>query len=205
MAARLPARSHALLLSLGQLAADIRASGVARLERLREANPRPDQQRLDGRHRDPKRARHIRVRHPRHLSHEQRRTLLLGQTPDVDHQASERLASLGLGDRITVGYLIVSLQKLEARQWPPQLVDAAVMGHAVEPRPQRDVAVAGAQTRVGADENVLERVLDIGCAAGQHLAHVRQQARAVAVVDDAEGLLVALPEQRHELLVGAET
>src|SRR5205085_8063543 len=39
----------------------------------------------------------------------------------------------------------------------------------------------------------------------QHLARVGEQPLPVAVVDDPEGVVVAGPEQRHELLVGAET
>jgi hypothetical protein len=39
---------------------------------------------------------------------------------------------------------------------------------------------------------------------GEHLSHVRQQPSAVAVMDDPEGVLVAVPEQPNKLLVRAE-
>jgi hypothetical protein len=38
----------------------------------------------------------------------------------------------------------------------------------------------------------------------QHLARVGEQALPVAVVDNAERLVMTRPEQRDELLVGAE-
>jgi hypothetical protein len=48
--ARHPAWPHALLVSFGQLMTDFDTSGVSCLERLREADPCSDQQRLDGGH-----------------------------------------------------------------------------------------------------------------------------------------------------------
>ena len=57
---------------------------------------------------------------------------------------------------------------------------------------------------VGAHEDVLQRVLGVGPRAGEHLARVGEQPRAVAVVDDAEGLVVAGAEEGDELLVGAQ-
>ena len=78
------------------------------------------------------------------------------------------------------------------------------MRDAVEPRAQRHLAVVGAQRAVGAHEDVLQRVLGVLARAGQHLAHVGEQPLAVAVVDDAERLVVAGAEQRHQLLVGAQ-
>jgi hypothetical protein len=74
----------------------------------------------------------------------------------------------------------------------------------VEPRAQRELAVVGAQTGVGADEDLLNGVLSVLGRAGQHLARVREQPLAVAVVDHPEGILVAGSEKRHELLVGPD-
>jgi hypothetical protein len=51
----------------------------------------------------------------------------------------------------------------------------------------------------------LEGILYLGRSARQHLPRVRQQARTVAVMNDAEGLLVTLAEERDELLVRAQT
>ena len=88
---------------------------------------------------------------------------------------------------------------------PAQLVDAAVVGDAVEPGAHVHRAVVGAQGAVGAHEHVLQHVLGVLARAGrEHLAHVGEQPLAVAVVDDAERLVVAGAEQRDELLVGAQ-
>src|SRR5205814_9054119 len=57
---------------------------------------------------------------------------------------------------------------------------------------------------VGAQEDVLERVLGVGPRSRQHLAHVGEQPLAVAVVDDPVRLVVTSPEQRHQLLVGPQ-
>ena len=65
--------------------------------------------------------------------------------------------------------------------------------------------VVAAQRAVRAHEHVLERVLRVAVRAAQHLAGVGEQAGAVAVVDGAERVVGAVAEQRHELLVGAQT
>ena len=77
------------------------------------------------------------------------------------------------------------------------------MRDAVEPRAHGDVALAGAQRAVGAQEDVLHDVLGLGVPA-QHVAHVGEQAVVVAVVDEAEGVLAAGSEEREQLLVGAQ-
>ena len=64
------------------------------------------------------------------------------------------------------------------------------------------MALVGAQGAVGAHEHVLQHVLGVltrTCA--QHLAHVREQPLAITVVDRAERLVAAGPEQREQLLV----
>jgi hypothetical protein len=60
-------------------------------------------------------------------------------------------------------------QHAARRTGPPELVDAAVVGDPVEPRPQRELAAVGAQARVRADEDVLERILGVLRRPGQHL------------------------------------
>jgi hypothetical protein len=200
-----PARPDALLVGLDQLAADFRASGIAGLDRLRKPDPCPYQERLDGRHRNVERIRNVRVRHAGHLAHQQCRALLLGQATDVGDQPPERFPSLGLGGRIAVGDVVADGEQVRERLRAPQLIDAAVVRDPVEPWAERHRPVAGAKTGVRAHEHVLERILDVGSAPGQHLTHVSQQSRAVAIVDDAEGLLVALTEQRDQLLVRAQS
>ncbi len=48
----------------------------------------------------PRAAGHVGVGHPAQLAHEQRRALLIGQSADVGDQPPERLALVGLGDRV---------------------------------------------------------------------------------------------------------
>ena len=75
------------------------------------------------------------------------------------------------------------------------------MGDPVEPGAQQDRTIARAQCAVSAQEDVLEGVLGVAVGAAQHLARVGEQAAAVAVVDDAEGVVGAGAKQRHELFV----
>ena len=66
------------------------------------------------------------------------------------------------------------------------------------------LAVAGAQTGVGAKEHVLQGVLRI-LTSGKHLPRVREQPPSVPVVDRPERLVLAGPEHRDELLVGPQS
>jgi hypothetical protein len=74
----------------------------------------------------------------------------------------------------------------------------------VQPRTQQKLPVADAQRPVRAHEYVLERIVYIGAVARQHLAHVGEQPRPVAIVDNAERVVVPRPKQRHELGVRAQ-
>ena len=85
-----------------------------------------------------------------------------------------------------------------------ELIDAAVVGDAVQPRSQRELAITGPQARICADEDVLQRVLGVVPGTGQHLARVGKQALAIAIVDDLERLIVTGPEQFDQLLVRAQ-
>jgi len=89
------------------------------------------------------------------------------------------------------------------RRGSAQLVDAAVVGHAVEPGAQGKLAVIGPQAGVGPHEDVLQGVLGI-LAARQHLARVGEQPLPIAVVDHPERVVVAGAEQGHELFVRAK-
>jgi hypothetical protein len=90
------------------------------------------------------------------------------------------------------------------RRRPAQLVDAAVVRHPEQPRPQRELAVAGPQPGVGTHEHVLEGVLGI-LAQRQHLPGVGEQALVVALVDDAKRVVVTGSEEGYQLLVGAKS
>ena len=127
---------------------------------------------------------------------------MLGQPPDVLHELGQVLAALGLLDRV-VQRLARDLEHVGRRRHrAPHVVDAAVVGDAVEPRAQVHVARVGPQRPVRAHEDVLQHVLGVlARRRAQHLTDVGEQPLAVAVVDDAEGLLATGPEEREQLLV----
>ena len=199
------AGTHAAVMGDYQLLADLRASRVTRFARLGEADPRAHEQRLDGGDRHAERAGDVGVRHPAEFAHQQRRALLLGQPPHVLDQPPQRFALLSLGNGV-VGASAEDPEHL-GRRWDrsTQLVHAAVVRNAVQPCAERQLTVRGAQARVSAHEDVLQRVLGVLPRARQHLPRVREQPLPVAVVDDAERLLVTVAEQRHELFVGAQS
>ena len=205
MPARAAGRLHAAVVGVEQIDADLGAVGVARLGGLDEPDPRAHEQRLDGRDGHVERGGEVGVRHAVDLAHQQRRALLLGQAADVGDQPAQVLAALGLLDRV-VQRLARDLEDLGGgRDRAAQVVDAAVVGDAVEPRAHVHLAVVGAQRAVGADEHVLQHVLGVLARAGaQHLAHVGEQPLAIAVVDRPERVVAAAPEQREQLLVRAQ-
>jgi hypothetical protein len=191
MPARAAARPDASIVREHKRLVDLDACGVARLRSLGEADPCADKQRLDRGDRDPDRRRHVRVRHPAKLAHQQSRALLIGEAADILDQPAQRLPLLGL-DRWVVDRSAEEAQHLGRRRHrAPQLVDAAVVGDPVEPCAQGQLAVVCPQADVRTDEDVLQRILGIGPRARKHLARVREQALLVAVVDRAERLLVA--------------
>src|SRR5205085_2962300 len=59
------------------------------------------------------------------------------------------------------------------------------------------------QAGVGAHEHVLEHVLGV-LTVREHLARIREQALAIAIVNGPEGLVVPGSEQGHQLFVGAQ-
>ena len=187
-----------------EVGADLDAGGVARLLGLDEADARAHQQRLDGGHRGVQGVGQLGVGEPVELAHEQGGALLLGQALDVLHQAAQVLPAhhLGLG---VVGRWARQLVDLgRRRDRAAQVVDAAVVRDAVEPGAQGHRPVVVAQRAVGAQEDVLQDVLGVRARRSQHLARVGEQALAVAVVDGPEGVVVAHPEERHELVVGTQ-
>ena len=203
--ARAAGRLDAAVVGGEQVAPDLAAVGVARLLRLDQPDPRPHEQRLHRGHRDVERAGELRVAEPVDLAHQQRRALLLGQPADVGDEPLEVLAPLRLVDRVEQR-LARHLEDLRRRRVrPPQVVDAAVVRDAVEPGAHVDRAAVAAQRPERAHEHVLQHVLGVlARMRREHLAHVREQPLAVAVVEHAERLVGACAEERDELLVGAQ-
>jgi hypothetical protein len=201
MSPRQSAWTNAAVVGDDQLLADLSACVLAGIERLREADARPHEQRLDRGDRHAKRFRQVRVGHPAELTHQQCRALVIWQAADVGDQRPQRVTTLDLDHRIA-GRRPNQLQDLGAGgSWPPQIVDAAIVRHPVQPRPQCELPVGCPQAGIGADEDVLKSVLRVVARAGQHLPRVGEQSLAIAVVDDAKGVLAASPEQGDQLLV----
>jgi hypothetical protein len=203
VASRIGVRTGPAIVGDDQLLTDVGTRRLAGRHGLSERHPCPNEQRLDRRHRDPERIREVGVRHPSKLAHQQSRALLGREASHVLDQAAERLALVGLGDRI-LDRRADELHRLgRRRRRAPELVDAAVVGHPVEPGPESQLTVVGAQVRIGPHEDVLQRILGV-LAPRQHLAGVSEQALPVAVMDHPEGLVMTGSEQRHQLVVGAQ-
>ncbi len=81
-----------------------------------------------------------------------------------------------------------------------QMVQAAVAGDPVEPRPRVDLPPVGEHRLVRGDEYLLEHVLGV-LRRADHVPAEGQQARLVAVEEDLEGALVPVADQRDQLLV----
>jgi hypothetical protein len=195
------ARADAPVMRQDQFLTDLRTCDVPRLAGLREAHPSPHEQRLDGGNRDAERAGQVGVGHPPELAHQERRSLLVGKPLDIGDQAPKGVALFHLGGGILPRRMeaIHHLGRGEGRA--AKLIDTAVVRDAVQPRPQRELAVVGAQAGVGTNEYLLQRVLGVLGRAGEHLARVCEQSLAVPVMDDPERLLIPRAEQRYELLV----
>src|SRR5436190_5294131 len=205
VAPRAAAGAYALVGRGRDVEADVAARGVARLDRLDQADPRADQQRLHGRHRDRQRVGQLLVGQALHLAHQQRRALLVGQPPHVVDEPAQVLAPLGLLERVQQRRPARDVEQVHrGGHRPAQLVDAAVVRDLVEPRAKRHRAVVGPQRPVGAQEDVLHRILGVRARSGQHLARISEQTVAVALVDDLGRVLVALPEERYKLLIGSQ-
>ena len=94
------ARSDAAVVRERELVADLDAGGVPRLDGERQADPRPDQERLHRRHRDIHGCGDVGIAHPAELSHEQRRSLLRGKPMQIGDQPLQRLTLFHSRDRV---------------------------------------------------------------------------------------------------------
>ena len=155
--------------------------------------------------RDAERRGQVGVAHAVDLAHQERGALLLGQSPHVGDEPAQVLAPLGLVHRVEQR-LARHLEDLARRRHgAAKMVDAAVVGDAVEPGADVDVALVAPQRAERADEDVLQDVLGVlARVAGQHLPHVGEQALAVALIERAECLVRPGTEQGDQLLVRAQ-
>ena len=160
--ARNAACTDATVVGSCQLGADLLACGISRFDSGREADSGPNQQRLHRRDGQVQHPGDLAVGHPTQLAHQKRRTLLVGKAANIDDQPAQRLAMLTLHHRVA-GQAGSQLKCLEnGRHRPPELVNAAVVGDAVQPGPQAQLAAVGAQAGVRTNEHVLEHILGVG-------------------------------------------
>ncbi len=83
------------------------------------------------------------------------------------------------------------------------MVEAAVAGDPVEPRPQVDLALVGEHRPVGVDEDLLQDVLGV-LGGAEHLAAEAEQPALVAVDDRLEGAGVAAAGHRDQPFVALQ-
>ena len=196
----------ALVVRAQQVGLDLDAVGVAGLGGLHQAHASADEEGLDRGDRHVERVGEVGVGHAVHLAHQERGALLLRELADVGDELAQVVAALGLLDRV-VQRLAGHVEDLgRRRDRTAQMIDAAVVGDAVQPRPHVHLAVVVAQRPVRADEDVLQHVLRVlARAGGEHLAHVGEQPLAIAVVEHPEGLVVAATECRDQLLIRTQS
>ena len=189
---------------LGELEPHLVAGEQARLARLGERHPPPDQQRLDRGQRGSHRLGDLRVGEVVDLAQDHRGPLRLGKLLHVGDDLAQLLPLLDLLER--GGPVLVRMdvhRVLALGDRPPQVVQAAVAGDPVEPRPGGDRPLVGEHRRVGGDEDLLEHVLRVLLRVEQVPAE-GEQAGLVAVEQDLEGPIVPVANQSDEPLVALQ-
>ena len=183
--------------------ADLAAGQLARLGRLGERHPRPHQQRLDRRDGRVHRLGDLLVGEGVDLAQQQRRALGLGKILDVGDQRAEVLALLDRSAVVTPSRRPHVHRVLALGDRATEVVEAAVSGDPVEPRPHVDLAVVGEHRRVRLDEDFLQHVLGV-LGRAQHVATEGEQARVVALEQHLEGVVMAVADQRDQALVALQ-
>ena len=189
---------------LGELQVDLVAGQVAALACVGQGHAGPDQERLDRGDRRVHRDRDLLVGEGVDLAQEQRAPLRLGQPLDVQDERPELSALLDLlRNRGAVLVRVDVHRVLALRHGLAKVVEAAVAGDAVEPRPRVDRAVVGQDRLVGGDVDLLEDVLGV-LGRGEHSAAEGKEPHVVAVDERFEGPLLPGPDHRDEPLVPLE-
>ena len=186
--------------SLREPQPDLAAVEQPRLARLGERHPRAYEQRLHRRERRAHRLGDLVVGEIVDLAQHERSPLRLWQLADVGEDRPHLLAALHALECPGAVRLVDVHRVLPLGDRPPKVVQAAVPGDAVEPRPHVDGPRVGQHRRVRVDEDLLEHVLGI-LRRAQHVPAEGQEARLVAVHESLEGSVVAAPYERDELLV----
>ena len=189
---------------LGELDPHLLAGEQPRLGGLGQRYPRAHEQRLDARHGRLHRLGDLLVGQRVHLAQDERRPLGLGEPLDVADEHPELLALVDLvgGGRAVLGQ--VDVHRVDADGLDPaEVVEAAVAGDPVQPRPHVDRALVVEDRVERGGEDLLEHVLGVLARAEQVPAE-RQQARVVARDEDLKGGRAAPPDQRHQTFVGLQ-
>ena len=121
--------------------------------------------------------------------------LALGEPAHAGHEPAQVLTLLQHDDRIAPA-LGLLLERVVAEVAAVERVEGQVARHAVQPRPQQELAVVVAQEDVGLHERLLHDVL--GVIASDEPRAVAHQRPAVAVHDRLEGARRVLAGERHE-------
>ena len=147
---------------LGKLQVDLVAGQVAALACVGQGHAGPDQERLDGGDRCVHRDRDLLIGEGVDLAKEQRAPLRLGQPLDVKDERPELSALLDLLRNRGAVLVRVDVHGILALgHGLAKVVEAAVAGDAVEPRPRVDRAVVGEDRLVGGNVDLLEHVLGV--------------------------------------------
>jgi len=189
---------------LAKLFPDLLAAEGPRFGGLGKGDPRPHQQRLHGGNGGLHRLGDLLVGEVVQLPQQQRGPLALGKLADVlDEMADTLLLEDPIAYRLGVGAQ-VDVHRVDAGgRGAAQLVEAAVAGDPVKPRPDVDRPIVGNQGVVGGDEYLLQDVLGVLLAA-QHVSAEGKEPGAVPLDQDLEGPLVAGPGQGNQPLLGGK-
>ena len=188
----------------GELDANLLAGEQSRLRGLGQRYPCAYEQGLDARHGRLHRLRDLLVGQRVHLAQDQRRPLGLGESVDVADEHPELLALVDLvgGGRAVLGQ--VDVHRVDADGLDPaQVVEAAVAGDPIEPRPDVDRAVVVEDRVERGGEDLLEHVLGV-LAGPEQMPAERQQAGVIARDQDLKGGRAPAPDQRHQTFVGLQ-
>ena len=197
-------RSGRALQALGDLAElqpHLLAGQQARLGRLGQRHAGAHEQRLHRRHGGLHRLGDLLVGQRVDLPQQQRRALRLRQVLHVRDQQPELLAPVDLVRRREPALGEVDVHRVHPhRLRATQVVQRAVAGDPVQPRPHVDLALVRQHRVERGGEHLLQHVLGV-LARGQHVPAERQQARLVARHQRLERVVVALPRERDQPLV----
>ena len=182
-----------------QVALDREAARVPRLAAFDHVQPRTVDELLARLRRDAQLAGELVVAEPVQLPPQQRVPLRRRERGDVGQQALDRVALLEHRVRCrrehALRHVGVVGHRREARA--AELVQAAVADEPVQPGGEADGRVVAAERAMGADQRLLDDVLGELATAPEDARGVPLEPLRVALVDELERGLVAVPQARR--------